>query len=230
MKQSMHRGFTLIELLISMAIALIVIGSATAFMVATMRANAANIVATRLNQDLRAISGFAVGELRRARYFSDSISFVGEARDDDDGDGDVDADDWMPSSPYDAVTVSGAGADDGDPATTLDGQCVNYSYEHPTQDDFRTIALRQVDGVGGVFFGTGAAASPACDQAAIRISSRDIEITLFAINYNETADWVRITVEGQVRSGPDVFTRRYSEAVRIRSQVLPPLPAPVPAP
>ena len=223
-------GFSLIELMIAAALALIVVGSATAFMVSTMRANATNVASTRLNQELRASVRFAIAELRRARYMRDSISFVGEAKDDDNGDGVVDSKDWLPSSPFDAITVSGAGADDGDAATDADGQCVAYSYDHLTENRFRTIGRRDVDDMGGVFFGSGAAASPACDSVGTRITSREVDITLFAINFNTTTDWVRVTAEGRLRSGQDLMTRRYSEAVRIRSQVVPPLPALPPAP
>ena len=54
------RGFTLIELMISLVLALLVIGSATALMVSTMRANGANMTSGRLNQELRATVSFAI--------------------------------------------------------------------------------------------------------------------------------------------------------------------------
>jgi hypothetical protein len=198
-------------------------------MVSTMRANGANMTSGRLNQELRATVSFAIAELRRARYMQDSITFVGEAQDDDTGDGVVNSDDWIPTSPYDLVAVIGGGAGDG-VADTTDGECISYSYEHPSEGDFRTIAAREVDGVRGVFFGSDATASPGCDAVTNRISSREVEITMFAINFNESTDWVRITAEGRMRNGSEDFTRRYSEAVRIRSQVIPALPAVPPAP
>jgi len=64
---SRNSGFTLIELLISVAIALIVTGSAIALMVSIMQANGQNIASTRLTQELRAGAEVVARDIKRAR-------------------------------------------------------------------------------------------------------------------------------------------------------------------
>ena len=230
-------GFTLIELMIAMSIGLIVIGSAIALMVSVMRANSENMQSTRLTQELRALTDIVARELRRARYNENTINFVGEARDDDNGDGDVDSDDWQPSNPFEAFTVTAAsGNDDGD-AATVDGSCVQFAYDGAENGAFRTIARTVANGVGGISLGRAGGASPACAAVDVQLSSPELDVTRFTINYRDSTtvagrvdtDWARITVEGRLNNGPAV-TRRVTETVRIRSGVLPAMPVLPPAP
>lgn len=233
------RGFTLIELMIAMAVSLLVVGSAIALMVSVMRANSENMQSTRLTQELRALTDIVARELRRARYNKDTLTFVGEARDDDNGDGVVNSLDWQPSNPYQNFTVVAAsGNDDGD-AQTVDGQCVQYSYDQAESGAFRTIARTVSGGVGAISLGRAAAASPACADVDVRLSSPELNVTRFSLNYRGSnvvagrtdTDWVRITIEGQLTNGPAI-SRRITETVRIRSGVMPVLPTlpPPPAP
>lgn len=233
------QGFTLLELMIAMAIGLLVVGSAIALMVSVMRANSENMQSTRLTQELRALTDIVARELRRARYNQDTLTFVGEARDDDNGDGAVNSLDWQPTNPFQAFTVTAAsGNDDGDDQTT-DGQCVQYSYDQAENGAFRTIARTVAGGVGAISLGRAAAASPGCANVDIQLSSPELNVTRFSINYRGSnvvpgrtdTDWARITIEGQLTNGPTI-TRRITETVRVRSGVMPILPVlpPPPAP
>lgn len=226
------RGFTLIELLISVAIALIVTGSAIALMVSIMQANGQNIASTRLTQELRAVAEVVARDVKRARYMEDAISFVGERNDDDNGDGVVDALDYVPVNPFDAVTVDadpaaddGAGADGV--ATDVDGTCIHYSYEKaeatgalPAGRPFRAIH-RAVDGagIGAVFVARDRAADPGCVPET-RLSSAEVNISMLAFNFNTTDDWLRITVAGNLVRDPTI-TRQVSTSIRLRSQAVP---------
>lgn len=236
-KFSHPRGFTLIELMIAMAIGLLVIGSAIALMVSVMRANSENMQSTRLTQELRALTDIVSRELRRARYNEDTITFVGEARDDDNGDGEVDSDDWQPSNPFEAFTVVASSGNDDADAATVDGSCVQYSYDQAENGAFRTIARTVTGGVGAISLGRNAAASPGCAQVDVQLSSPELNVTRFSLNYRDSSvvagrrdtDWVRITIEGRLTNGPAI-SRRITETVRVRSGVLPPMPALPPAP
>lgn len=235
-QQTSKRGFTLIELMIAMAIGLIVVGSAIALMVSVMRANSENMQSTRLTQELRALTDIVMREVRRARYMEDTLSFVGEALDDDNGDGVVNSNDWQPTNPYNGlVVVPASGNADGDTAT-VDGSCVQYAYEGAENGAFRMISRQVIDGAGAIVISRNAAASPACGANGIRLSSPELDVTRFSLNYRSNAavvgrtdtDWIRITVEGQLTNGPDVV-RRVTETVRVRSSQMPPLPVLPPA-
>lgn len=69
-------GLSLIELMIAIVAGLIVIGSALAFTVSTVRAYGENIRSTRLSQELRTGMNLAVRELRRAGYDSAAVTRV----------------------------------------------------------------------------------------------------------------------------------------------------------
>ncbi|GAB2494170.1 type IV pilin [Pseudoxanthomonas sangjuensis] len=69
-------GLSLIELMIAMVAGLIVIGSALAFTVSTVRAYGENIRSTRLSQELRTGMNLVVRELRRAGYDSAAVTRV----------------------------------------------------------------------------------------------------------------------------------------------------------
>jgi prepilin-type N-terminal cleavage/methylation domain-containing protein len=222
------RGFSLIELLIAVTVALIVLGSALALMMSIMQANGQNITSTRLTQELRALTEIVARDVRRARYNQSAMNFVGEARDDDNGDGVVDINDWVPTNAYANVAISlGASAASDSNTATVDGQCIQYSYESAPGGAFRTISRQVIDGVGAIVLATNGAASPACDANGVRLSSPQVNVRLLAFNYNNAVsasapkpeDWVRITVEANMTNDPGVI-RRFSESVRFKNQRL----------
>lgn len=215
-------GFTLIELLISVAIALIVTGSAIALMVSIMQANGQNIASTRLTQELRAVAEVIARDVKRARFMEDAIGFVGERNDDDNGDGVVDALDYVPVNPYDALIVDAdAAADDLDPLTNIDGTCIHYSYEGAETAPFRAIHRRaDAAGIGAVFIARRIGGDPGC-VPQVRLSSAEVNISMLAFNFNTTDDWLRITVAGNLVRDPAV-TRQVSTSIRLRSQAVPP--------
>ena len=59
------RGFTLVELLVAMALSLLLIVAALAFVLQLLRANGTTVVSTRLQQELRSTMALVVAELRR---------------------------------------------------------------------------------------------------------------------------------------------------------------------
>lgn len=212
------QGFTLIELMISVTIALIVTGSAVALMVSIMQANGQNIASTRLTQELRTVAEVVARDIKRARFMEDAIGFVGEMSDDDDGDGDVDGDDYVPVNPYEVVAVTAdASANDGDVNTT-DGVCIQYAYEGALGGAFRSIYLAPSGGVGAVHLGRGDAAV-GC-TGGLALSSREVNITQLAFNYNPADDWLRVTVSGALVNNPDIV-RQVSASLRLRSQAVP---------
>lgn len=215
---SRNSGFTLIELLISVAIALIVTGSAIALMVSIMQANGQNIASTRLTQELRAVAEVVARDVKRARYMEDAISFVGERNDDDNGDGVVDALDYIPVNPYDAVTVDADPAADDGVGDTIDGTCIQYAYEGADGGPFRSIYQAAVGGIGSVRVARGNAVV-GCNNG-VALTSREVNISGLIFNYNPTNDWLRITVSGSLVSEP-LLVRQVSTSVRLRSQAVP---------
>lgn len=71
-----QQGVSLIEVMISIVAGMIVVGSVIAFTVSTMRANAQNVEATRLSQDIRSSLSLMAGELRRAGWDENAVRVV----------------------------------------------------------------------------------------------------------------------------------------------------------
>jgi len=192
---------------------------------------------TRLTQELRALTDIVARELRRARYMQDTLNFVGEASDDDNGDGVVNSLDWQPTNPFQNFTVVATGGNNDDDADTTDGECVQYAYDQAENGAFRTIARTVANGIGAISLGRAGVASPACARVDVQLSSSELNVTRFSINYRGNnvvagrtdTDWARITVEGRLTNGTAV-TRRVTETVRVRSGIMPTLPVLPPAP
>jgi type IV pilus assembly protein PilW len=65
--QSQHsRGFTLIELMVALVLGLVVVGGVMAVFMNTYQANAQNIKAVRLNEEMRAVMSMIARDVRRA--------------------------------------------------------------------------------------------------------------------------------------------------------------------
>jgi prepilin-type N-terminal cleavage/methylation domain-containing protein len=61
-----NRGFTLIELMVSLVLGLVVIGGVMGVFISTYQANAQNIKAVRLNEEMRAVMSMITRDVRRA--------------------------------------------------------------------------------------------------------------------------------------------------------------------
>lgn len=72
------RGFSLIEMMISVTIGLIVAAGAVTLIVAIDRSNTETIQATRLTQELRALSGVIADDVKRTRRIDDPIAKVAQ--------------------------------------------------------------------------------------------------------------------------------------------------------
>lgn len=64
--QHRNRGFTLIELMVALVLGLVVVGGVMGVFMSTYQANAQNIKAVRLNEELRAVMSLITRDLRRA--------------------------------------------------------------------------------------------------------------------------------------------------------------------
>jgi hypothetical protein len=130
-------GFSLVELMVAMAAGLVLVGSVLALLASSARANAITIQSTKLSQELRALSGVVVGEVRRARYNPAALSNIGLGN--------------AALNPYDEVRIEGGGT------------CLRFSYERADGQHARTFAYRaDANGVGTVFFATGADPAGVC--------------------------------------------------------------------
>ncbi len=61
-----NRGFTLIELMVALVLGLVVIGGVMGVFISTYQANAQNIKAVRLNEEMRAVMSMMTRDIRRA--------------------------------------------------------------------------------------------------------------------------------------------------------------------
>lgn len=232
------QGFSLIELMVAMVLGLLVVGSATALLVSTMDANGRTIRATRLTQEIRAVSDIVTSELRRARYNPNAVLNFGENGDDDDGDGEItNLDNLFAVNPFEGITVSGgSSANDGD-AETTDGECIQFAYGNAPGGAFRVISRAVVNGRGVIRMNRDPAAVPNCGTG-VDLTSPQVDVTLLAFNFDNTNiatdpdyDTIRITIQGRLVADNNTV-RRFVETVRLRTPLTPPTPVlpPPPAP
>lgn len=228
-------GFTLTELMVALTLGLLVIGSATALLVASLDANGRNIRATRLTQEVRAVSDVISGQLRRARYYPDALLNLGENGDDDDGDGRVTRlDNIFASNPYEVIQVSGAGTvNDGDPST-VDGTCIQFSYGGASGGAFHAISLVQLGERGVIRMNRQNGSFPACGSGP-DLTSNQVDIDVLAFNFDAADsqtdpdyDTIRVTIVGRLVGDPDT-RRQFVESIRLRAPLMPPPPVLPPA-
>jgi prepilin peptidase dependent protein B len=67
------RGLSIVELLVGVAVGLFVVAGAAKLLVDNLRSNRSNLLATRVNQDLRAAADLVARDLRRAGYWQNSL-------------------------------------------------------------------------------------------------------------------------------------------------------------
>jgi type IV pilus assembly protein PilW len=68
------RGLSIVELLVGVAVGLFVVAGAAKLLVDNLRSNRSNLLATRVNQDLRAAADLVVRDLRRAGYWQNALN------------------------------------------------------------------------------------------------------------------------------------------------------------
>ncbi|MFZ5490950.1 MAG: PilW family protein [Pseudomonadota bacterium] len=64
--EARNRGFTLIELMVALVLGLVVVGGVMGVFMSTYQANAQNIKAVRLNEEMRAVMSLVTRDIRRA--------------------------------------------------------------------------------------------------------------------------------------------------------------------
>lgn len=214
---SRHAGFSLVELLVGMAVGLIVLAAALAFISSSLQANSDMLRSIRLNQELRALTEIVAREVRRARFRDLSVTDIVQ------GPGST-------PSPFNDVCIDGACNAD---AT---GECLRFSYE-PVEELQAKADLpagrafwRDTQSIGGVdrgrVFAARAAIPIACANGAA-ISSPEVDITRFDVTYNNTQSIVDLLIEGRLVNDPDGIVRGLSQRIRIRSSTVPVTAPPV---
>jgi prepilin peptidase dependent protein B len=71
---SSMRGVSIVELLVGVAVGMFVVAGAAKLLVDNLRSNRSNLLATRVNQDMRAAADLVARDLRRAGYWQNSLS------------------------------------------------------------------------------------------------------------------------------------------------------------
>lgn len=230
-RQSNRRanGFTLVELLVGMAVGIIVIGAAVAFIVSSVRANSENLRSIRLTQELRALTELIGREIRRARHVAapDLLAAIGQ--------------DPLPASvtQYNGVLARDNGNAD----------CIEFSYFIPDDDDPNTdfrpgrIIWLENDRINVARYGAGDIPTALTDfcagpppGTAEPISSAEVRITAFDLDGSDAACFstvqavnvncqaINLRIEGRLGTGADEIVRSFGQRVRIRSSANPPPP------
>jgi type IV pilus assembly protein PilW len=120
-----QRGMSIIELLVGVAVGMIVVAGAVKLMMDTLGSNRQLLLETRVNQDLRAAADLIARDIRRAGYWTNSISGVFTG-----GTGAV------PTNPYRDIT--------------LDSNVIDYQYSRDNTDtieDAERAGFRLTNGV-----------------------------------------------------------------------------------
>ncbi len=214
-------GFSLIELMIAMVAGLIVIGSVTAFAVASIESNVQNTISTRLMQELRTTMSLVTREIRRAGF--DQRAHEGIAR----GAAFV--------SPFAPIAlVPGPEA----------GECIVFAYDATggtagALDAGEIKGLRRSVGAGGngvIQYHPGAGGTPNCANDAGWEDITDpfaVDVTFFRLAHANAAPapvvapltaplWVReldVQLAGRLVNEPDVV-RALDSRVRIRADCI----------
>lgn len=218
-RAAMHRqhGFTLIEMMVAIVVGLIVTAAALALVATIMRANTESTTATRLTQEIRAISEVIIRDIRRARYFADPLDNIGKGVP-------------LTTGVAQALDQANNGFSTADPPNVATS-CVKYGYETgidgvsgagiPT---YRAIYLDEdASGAGRVILATGTSPTGVtCSSAGEIISSPQVDIDELA--FKVCSGVLEIKLTGRMRAGffstapgGGVFERTIVQALRVRS-------------
>ena len=209
-----QRGFSLVELMVGMAIGLILMSAVVALTVSMLRTNAETVTLSKLTQEGRAISDLVTREVRRARYSGDARAFVGAA---------------AFVNPFGDVEINATKL-----PTAVTGNCIRFAYD---ADDDGALEANEVKVIslfnGAVYLGQAATyAGATCVTSsagagnALRISSRDVNVTSLEFRGNSTTNGVggianRIDLLFTVALANDAtVTRRFNQNIQLRNPFL----------
>lgn len=125
-------GFSLVELMVAMVLGLIVIGAVIALVLSMVQANNQTIQATRLTQELRAVTALMAADIRRAGGLQDPLTAAT-------------ADAGSPQNPFAAIDTATAG-------------CIQYGYADAEGGNFHSLSLSN----GAIFLNADNAGAAAC--------------------------------------------------------------------
>lgn len=184
-----QRGFGLVELMIALALGIVVSGAVLAFVATIIRSSGQTVQATRLDQELRALTEVISREVRRARAVSDPMVDIG-------------------SGCVDCAT------DDFETVDTATPGCIKFAYAMPNDpavpSAFRTISLDN----GLVRFAQGTA-SPDCGTGT-GLNSELVTITGMVFDETIEDTLISVSITGELANDAAVSST-YTTNVAIRS-------------
>lgn len=198
LNHSRQQGFSLVELMVALVIGLLVSLAIVAFISSAIRSNAQTVSATRLTQELRALTELIARDIRRARSVQDPIANLGTACSSDS----TAANPCANLALLQSIDLSEAG-------------CIRYGYQGAAAGDYRVIR-RSLAGTRGQIEMVRGGATVDCDSAGTTVSSNQVDITDFVVA-GVGANQVNIEVEGRLAGNPDSVAQRYRTSVFVRS-------------
>ena len=210
-----QRGFSLIELMVGMAIGLILMSAVVALTVSMLRTNAETVTLSKLTQEGRAISDLVTREVRRARYSGNARAFVGAA--------------GAATNAFDVVQINTTNL-----PTAVTGNCIRFSYDADDDGALETNEVKVISlfngavylGQAATYAGANCVTSSAGAGNALRISSRDVNVTSLEFRGNSTTNGVtgianRIDLLFTVALANDAtVTRRFNQNIQLRNPFL----------
>lgn len=191
LRRSNAAGFSLIELMVALVAGLIITFAVTSFVAMTISNSSATVRATRLTQELRALTEVVAREVRRARSVQDPISRVGTG--------------CTAASTCNFSTI------------TVSAGCILYSYAGAAGGDFRAVRRVATDGVGSLVLASGAVA-PTCDTAGTQLNSSLVDVTAFDVAVDATnASRIDISISGRMIGDSAGTIHTFRTTVYVRS-------------
>jgi prepilin peptidase dependent protein B len=203
-----QRGLSIIEAMVGMAIGLVIVGGALKLFIDNLDSNRRLLLETRVNQDLRAASDLIARDLRRAGYWEQAASGVGQA--------------------------GGASAVANPHAAIDSGSTVTYTYDKNAAESY-TAGFRRNE--GRIDLRTASGWQQLTDPATMTVTRLDVTPIASTVSLLSrcavpscpagsatcpptlTVRQFRISIRGQAVADPRVI-RQMEETVRVRNDLL----------
>lgn len=225
-----NRGFTLIELMVALVLGLVVVGGVMGVFMSTYQANAQNIKAVRLNEEMRAVMSLISRDVRRAgtRDLAWQPSLLGSPNP------------FSTATAWKVSNMSGAAAnscvrlaysisnDNGADAANRFGYRLNpttraiQTYNHTASDwhcggsNWQSVTDSNVAWVQSLVFWT------TTEPGLSGIAVRTVVITLRAATHTRSSAPATVScpVDGSPSTNIDVVCRQLVEKIRLRNDAV----------